>query len=296
MRRIYLLLSVVLLCSISKNLQGQNDQFIIGGCEFNKVAAINRVGDILWSIPVTNNNCNDVQMTKEGNILYANGIGAYLVGRDKKTIWSHMSNKNEEIYSATQQKNGGYTLTFSGHPARILELSKSGKIIKEIKFETGVKNVHSQFRQVSKLANGNYIVPIIANGNILELDKDGVILRKINVGGNPFQVNILSKKQWLVAAGDASFIALIDVKSGKITKKVGETDIKGCKLLFVGESHKLKNGNIIFTNWSGHNRNDAPQPIIGEINMDNELVWSLNKSKSINMISAISPIAKKYHF
>ncbi len=296
MRRIYLLLSVVLLCSISKISVGQNDQFIVGGCQLNKIAVINRTGEILWSAPVSNSNCNDVQITKEGNILYSNGVGAYLINRDKELIWSHMAKSNEEIYSATQQKNGEYVLTFSGHPARIIELSKSGDIIKEIKFETGVKSIHSQFRQVSKLDNGNYIVPIIGKGNILELDENGSELRSIYVGGNPFQVNIISKKEWLVAGGDGSFIALINPKSETVTRKIEEADIKDCKLLFVGEGHILKNGNIIFANWSGHDTREIPQPIVAEIDNENKMVWHLNKSKSLNMISSICPIAKKHHF
>lgn len=296
MRLTYLLLSVVVLCATSSISQAQNEQFIVAGCGLNKVAVINRAGDILWSAPVSNSDCNDAQVTNEGNVLYVNGLGAHLIGRDKKVIWSQMAKANEEIHSAFQQKNGEYVLAFSGHPARIVELSKSGDIVKEVKFETGVENVHSQFRQVSKTKSGNYVVPIVATGVIFELDGDGELLRKIDVGGTPFQVNVISKKEWLVAGGDGNYIATVDVKSGEVVRKFEKSDVEGCRLLFVGEAHVLKNGNVLFANWSGHNRNDEPQPMIAEINDDNELVWSLDRSDLLNIASSVSPIAKKHNF
>lgn len=291
----YLLLNLFLLICLNI-AYAQSEQFIVGGCGYDKISVINRAGDILWSNPIKSSNCNDIQITEEGNILYADGVGAYLVGRDKKTIWSHLAKSNEEIYSATQQENGEYVLAFGGHPARIVELSKSGHVIKEIELKIDIENVHSQLRQISKKRNGNYIVPVFSEGIIFELDSNGELLRKLNVGGTPFQVNLISNKRWLVGGGDGNSIILVNAKTGETIREIKEFDIKDCTLLFVAEVNYLKNKNILFANWSGHDRDSEAQPIVVEINEKNEIVWSLSKSESLDMISTIYPIEKRHNF
>ena len=293
MKKIFFL-TILTLSLFSTCLLAQ-EQFIIGGCGYNKIAVINKSGDILWDYKVDNSNCNDVEITKEGNILYSNGKGAFLINREKEIIWSYMAKKGEELYSSSQLKNGDYLLACCGTPTRIIELSKSGELMKELTYDTGIKRVHSQIRQISKTAKGHYIIPIMATGTIVELDHDGEEIRKIKVGKNLFQVNTSSKKQWLAAGADGHEYTAIKPSNGEILKKIGRDDIKECQLKFAGEIHALKNGNLVFANWLLHEKGRT-EPVLAEIDSDNKLVWSIYTSKDIHSISSISPIQKKHQF
>ena len=62
-----------------------------------------------------------------------------------------MKVREEELFTATQLNSGGYFLAICGHPARIVELDSQGNPLKEIQFETGIKRVHNQFRQIEKM-------------------------------------------------------------------------------------------------------------------------------------------------
>lgn len=102
---------------------------------------INEPGCLDWEhLLGKGEDCNDVELTKEKNILYAYTSGARLITPSQQIVWDYeVKVREEELFTATQLNSGGYLLAICGHPARIVELDSQGNPLKEIQFETGIQ-------------------------------------------------------------------------------------------------------------------------------------------------------------
>ncbi len=177
-------------------------------------------------------------------------------------------------------------LAICGNPSRLVLLDKAGKLEKEQAFDTNIKGIHSQFRQIAKTAQDTYLIPLMGKGCVLELDRDLQILKSIPTGGNPFSVKVLADGNWLVACGDGHKFVEVDPSKGQVVKTVSSEDIAGASLLFVAELIRYENGNTLIANWNGHTK-DKTQPLLLEIDSSNQLVWRLPLRDDIKNISSV---------
>lgn len=222
-----------------------------------------------------------------------------MVKWDKSVVWDYFCNENEEINTATELRGGlaeefggDYLLAICGKPSRFVVLDKSGKSIKEIKFESGVDNVHGQFRQVLPIEGGKFLLPLMGKGEILEIDINGKVLKRVAVGGNPFSVKVVDGGLWAVACGDGHKIAFVDPRSEKVVSNIQGKMIDGIDLLFVSEFEPSEDKSIIMTNWNGHSE-DKSQPKLFKVDSSGKVVWSLAESDQIANISALYSIKSK---
>jgi len=266
-------------------------KFLVGGSGWNKVAIVDKnTGIIEWSHTLDKGTeCNDVEMTAEGNVLIGYKKGAKLITKDQKVLWDFKAEDGQELFTATQLPNGNYFLAACAHPARFITLNNKGKKIKEKNYDLKISNVHGQFRQVFPTQKNTLIIPVFATGEVLEIDENNKVLKKIIVGGNPFSVKILPDKSWLVACGDAHKFVIVDPKKQEIVKSVNNSDVPEYSFYFVAEPYLLKNGNYMFANWNGHVK-DKTQPKIFEIDAKNKVVWTLPHNDKIKNISSIFPL------
>ena len=131
-----------------------------------------KTGEIEWSHPLNKGeDCNDVEITREGNILYAYTSGARMITRDQQTVWDFKAKKGEELFTATQLPSGHYMLAICGTPSRIIELDPQGHPVEEIKFDTSITGVHDQFRQIVKTPQNTYLIPLMGKGEVVEMTK-----------------------------------------------------------------------------------------------------------------------------
>ncbi len=287
-----ILIALMALVVTSANAQ----QYLVSGCKTNKVAVINRDGDILWQSPVKGADSNDSEVTREGNILYAYKFGAKLINRNHEVIWDFpVTFPNEDLNTATQLDNGNYLIAYCGHPAHIIELDASGKILSDITYDTGVAKVHNQFRQMCKSSRNTYLLPIMPKGIVVELSESGEVLRKVKIEPGIFSVEELKNGNWLVAGGGGHYITEMNPDSGEIINRIGQSDLPFCKLLYVTYTQRLKNGNTLFTNWGGHDKGES-EPSIVEYDKRGRLVWKFESTDEIPEVSCIQVIDKKLHF
>lgn len=273
--------------SFKKKYKGE--KFLVAGCGWDKVAVVDkRTAHLDWVHTIgKGEDCNDVEVTRERNILYAYTSGARLITPEQKVVWDYKVGREEELFTATQLPKGGYLLAVCGHPARIVELDKNGKPVKEITFETGIKPVHNQFRQIEKTKRGTYLIPLFATGELIEMTASGQILHRIEVGGTPFSVKQLKKgKRLLVGCGDGHRWVEVDASTWKIDRSVASDDLEGVTLLFVAELSRYQDGTTLLCNWNGHSK-DKSQPKLLEISRDNRIIWKLPDSEQIRNISAV---------
>lgn len=254
----------------------KKEKLLIGGAGWPQIAIIDKAsGEIEWSHPLTpEEECYDVDMTPDGEILYAFKLGAKLITRSHETVWTYEVNESEALYSATCLESGNYLLGIAGYPARIVELDRNGTPVKELSFQTATPELKRQFRHILKTAQNTYLLPMIDKHKVLEINESGKAINSVYCGGEPVSVAVAENGNWLVTGGDTPYIMEFDPKSHSAVRTVETKDISYGALMYVGELIPYKNGNVLITNWDGRS-NEKTQPVLLEIDPDNKVVWRL---------------------
>jgi len=270
------------------------EKLLVGGCNWDQIAIVDKkTKAVEWTHQLQKgDDCNDLEITKSGNILYAYKGGARLITRGQEVIWDFKVEKGQELYTATELPTGEYLLAVCALPARIITLNPKGEKVKEQNFDTGIANVHGQFRQILPTANNTYIIPLMGKGEVIELTQDGEVIHRIKVGGNPFSAKITADGNWIVACGDAHRFVVVDPLKQLVKEQVSLSGNGKPSLLFVAETYGFKNGNVMIANWGGHSK-DKTQPQLIEMDSKKEVVWTLEPSTRINNISAVFPFKTK---
>ena len=236
--------------------------------------------------------CNDIEITPAGHILYAYTRGARLIDRSQQVIWDFKAGEGEELFTATTLSNGTYLLAICGTPSRIIELDKNGKQLNELTFDSQITGVHDQFRQIIKTPEQTYLIPLMGKGEVVEMNKDKTIINRAQSGGNPFAIRLMKNGNWLVSCGDAHKFVEINPKTRQIVHAVESKELVGNPLLFVAELIRYSNGNTLICNWNGHSK-DKNQPLLLEIDKHNQIVWKLAPNPEIVNISSVYSFREK---
>ena len=270
------------------------EKLLIGGCNWDKVAIVDKKSNTIeWIHQLQKgDDCNDVEITKAGNILYAYKGGARLITKAQEVLWDFKVEKGQELYTATELPTGEFLLAACGIPSRLITLNPKGEKTGEQNFDSGIANVHGQFRQILPTDHNSYLIPLMGKGEVIELTKTGDVTRRIKVGGNPFSVKVMRDGNWLVACGDAHGLIVVDPERQVVKDSIPANKVKEASLLFVAEPVLCRNGNIIISNWNGHSK-DKTQPKLVEIDAKNKVVWTLSPSEQIANISAVYPFKGK---
>ncbi|MFR9603402.1 MAG: hypothetical protein SNG02_05975 [Rikenellaceae bacterium] len=287
-----LMAAAFVLMSLAVNGQ---DKFLVAGTSSANIAIVDKdTKSVEWIFSGVNKEvkeCNSLIYLDGGNVAYTYKKGAYMVSSEGDVLWSYKVNEGEEMQSISIIK-GGYMLGIAGNPMRIVELDKNWEPKREITFDTGVENIHRQFRQMAKTKRGTYLLPISFSKRIVELDATGAILKDIHLDQSSLYVTTDKKGDWIATTGHSGDIYKINAKSGELSIIVSGKDLgDGIKIEFGAGIAELKNGNYMLTNWVGHN-GDQSQPILIELTPEGEVVWSMNKLPELIFAAAIFPISR----
>lgn len=249
-----------------------------------KVFIISETGKVEWEYPAEN--CNDIWILPGGNLLFNTGKGVKEVNRKKEIIFSYES--KSEIYACQRLSNGN---TFIGecNSGRLLEVSPQGKIVKEIKLlPDGTDGGHSYMRNARKLKNGNYLVAHYGLDKVCEYDSTGKKIMEIPITGGPHSVIRLPQGNTLIACSDHNGDARVVEadKNGTIVWQLAKDELPGIELKFMTGMQCLSNGNLVLTNWLGHNQfGKAPHAF--EITRKKKVVWVYNDFTILKTMSSI---------
>jgi hypothetical protein len=282
-RQIFYVAILLICCSCTKN-----EKLLVGGSNWNRIAIIDKSsGKIEWNHPLeAEEECNDVEMTPKGEILYAYKQGARLVKRDHKVVWDYKANDSEYLYTATRLKSGNYMLAMCGSPARIVELDKNGNLVTELTFNTATPDIQNQFRQILKTPHNTYLIPMMDKHKISEIDESGKVVRSYFCGGNPYSIKLTDEGNWLISCGDDHKFMEVDPENRSLVNTVETSNLSWGSLLYVAELIRYKNGNTLIANWSGHS-DDKTQPLLFELDPTNQIVWRLPSTLEITGISTV---------
>ena len=214
----------------------------------------------------------------------------------KQVVWSYDSakqNGNEgkkvEVHAFQPLEEGRLMIAESG-PARIIEIDRDGKLLKEVKLKVTHSHPHTDTRLARKLSNGNYLVCHEGDGFIREYDaKTSEIVWDYEVplfgkqpkgghgpeafGNKCFAAVRLPNGNTLIATGNGH--SVIEVTRDKqVVWKVEQTDLPGITLAWVTTLEVLPNGNYIFGNCHA----GEGQPLLVELNPKNkEIIWKFDR-------------------
>jgi hypothetical protein len=270
-------------CACSKQ-----EKLLVGGVGWEQIAIVNKKsGEVEWKHSlVSGEECNDVDMNRKGEILYAYKQGAKLIRRDGEVVWDYKAGENEEAYTACVLKSGNYMIALCGTPARIVELDGKGETVKEVKFNTATPDISRQFRRIRKTPQDTYLVPLMYKRKISEINEEGRFLKSVLCSGSPNSVELADNGNWIVSCGDTRLFQEIDSRTKKIIKTVETSNLNWGALLYVSELVRYKNGNTLVANSSMEN-NDRSQPMLLEVDSTNHIVWRMPFSPGIMNITTV---------
>jgi hypothetical protein len=248
----------------------------------NMIRIVSDEGEIVWEHKV--NRPQDVWQLANGNILFTHLRGAREITRDKEVVWEYETEKPNEVHACQPLGKGVVMVAVSG-PCEILEVSRTGEILKTVPLTTEQKNPHAQMRQARKLRNGNYLVGHNADRVVREYDPSGYVVRTIAAPGNPYGAIRLPNGNTLIACGDGHTLIEVD-PDDEIVWRVDENDLEGNPLRFIAGLQRLPNGNTVVCNWGGHGH-VGEQPQIFEVTRDKEVVWQIDDYERFSTISNI---------
>lgn len=263
----------------------QGHRFLCADYTQGKIFLVDAGGNIEWSYDAETP--NDVWALPNGNLLFNSGRGVKEVTRDKKVVFSYES--ASEIYACQRLPNGN---TFIGecNAGRLLEVSPSGQIVKQVRLlPEGKDGGRSYMRNARRLENGNYLVAHYGAEVVREYDPNGKPVWEVAAPGGPHSVVRLPGGNTLIASADSGGAVprVFEVnRDGQTVWEVRGDELPGISLKFMAGLQRLPNGNTVMCNWLGHNQ-FGKAPHIIEVTRSKQVVWTFADHKSMRTVSSV---------
>ena len=253
------------------------------------VAIINAKGEVEWDVPLGATS-HDIDLLSNGHFLiHVNDTTVQEMTPDKKVVWSHVSHPTDpkrgvQIHAFQRLPDGNTMISESGN-ARIIEVDKDDKIIKEFPLTVEHPSTHSDTRLVRVLDNGHFLVAHENDGAIREYDSDGKVVwtykldlagRKPSPGHGPeghgdhcYSAYRLPNGNTLIGGGNNNRVLEVN-PDGQVVWSIDQHELPGITLAWVTMLEVLPNGNIVIGNC--HAGPENPQLI--EVTRDKKVVWT----------------------
>jgi outer membrane protein assembly factor BamB len=260
-----------------------------------KLAIVDRDGKLEWEMKW--GGIHDVHVLPSGNLMVQQGPAkvAEIDVKKKEVVWSYDSakaNGNEgkriEVHAFQPLADGNVMIAESG-AQRIIEVDRSGKLLREVKLKVDRPNAHTDTRLARKLESGNYLVCHEGDGVVREYDATGKIVWEYDVplfgreakgghgpdswGDKCFAAVRLANGNTLIATGNGHSVLEVSPEK-EIVWKVEQRDLPGITLAWVTTLEVLKNGNYLIGNC--HAGKGQPQLIELEPKTK-KVVWTFDQ-------------------
>lgn len=261
--------------NVKVEIIGRGHRFFAADYDRHIMAIIAADGTVEWSKKM-DGGTHDAWMMPDGKILWTPS-GDKVFETDPKTneqklVYDAKTNGNENAdvqLHGIQPNADGSIVVFESGPRRVIEVDRTGKILKEVKLPIEKGDPHHHMRNARKLDNGNYLLCLSADSKILEVDPTGKAVWEYATKGEAYSAVRLKNGNTLIGSGFAHRVVEVD-KDGKEVWSIGETELPDIKLNYVAQVTRLPNGNTLIVNCHAGPAN--PQLI--EVTPDKKIAWS----------------------
>lgn len=212
-----------------------------------------------------------------------------------EVVWSYDASKQNgnqgrkvEVHAFQPLEDGRVMIAESG-PARIIEIDRDGRLLKEIKLVVNNPHPHTDTRLARKLASGNYLVCHEGDGTVREYSPEGFVVWEYPVplfdrepkkghgpesfGNKCFAAVRLKSGNTLIATGNGHSVLEVDHHK-RIVWKLTQDELPGIRLAWVTTLEVLPNGNYVIGNCHA----GPGQPLLIEVEpKTKKVVWQLDR-------------------
>tara|TARA_R110002049_G_scaffold72490_2_gene187122 strand:- start:143969 stop:144883 length:915 start_codon:yes stop_codon:yes gene_type:complete len=262
----------------------------------DRLAIINPDGSTKWEMKW--GGIHDIHLLANGNILTREGRTAVVEidPAKKQVVWKYDSAKENgnqgkkiEVHAFERLPNGHTMIAESGS-ARIIEVTATGELVREIPLTVNHPNPHSDTRLVRRLASGNYLVAHEADGMVREYDgESGRVVWDYEVpmfgkeaakghgpeafGNRLFCALRLENGNTLIGGGNGHCVLEVTPEK-EIVWQLHQNDLPGITLAWVTTLEVLPNGNYVIGNCHA----GPGQPLLVEVSpKTKEVVWTFDR-------------------
>lgn len=265
-------------------------RFIAADSSRNLLAIIGKDGSTEWHRKI--GPLHDLHVLPNGNILFQDSW-THILEVNPKTddvVWEYESkndptntNRRVEVH-AFQRLTDGNTMVVESGPARILEISPAGKIVKNIPLKVAAPHPHRDTRLVRKLDNGHYLACHEGDGVVREYNSTGRVVWEYEVplfgrdranghgveafGNQCYSAIRLKNGNTLISTGNGHSVIEV-TNAGQVVWSLHQNDLPGIQLAWVTSLQLLSDGHILINNC--HAGPENPQLI--EVDRDKNVVW-----------------------
>jgi outer membrane protein assembly factor BamB len=260
-----------------------------------RLAILDRDGTIEWEMPW--GGIHDLHRLANGHLLVQQDM-VKVVEIDpvkKEIVWSYDSSKQNgnagkriEVHSFVALADDRLLIAESG-PARLIEIDRTGKLLRETPLAVQHHDAHRDTRLVRRLANGNTLVCHEGDGCVREYDgATGKVVFEFAVplfgkekkdghgpeafGNCVFDALRLPSGNTMVATGNGHSVLEVDARK-EVVWSLQQNDLPGIVLAWVTTLEVLGNGNYVIGNCHA----GKGQPVLVEIEPKSKrVVWTLD--------------------
>ncbi len=291
--RTMMLLATVLAMLINVEARAEHRVLVQGN---DRLAMVSASGKIDWEMkwPLV----HDLHLLPNGHILTVRDMHVVVEidPATKAIVWSYDSaasngNAGRPVEAhAIQPLAGDAVMIAESGPARIIEVDRSGKLLKTVKLVVDHPMTHRDTRLARKIANGNYLVCHEGDGAVREYDgKDGHVVWDFPVplfghgpkdghgpeafGNQAFSAVRLANGNTLIGTGNGHAVLEVTPER-KIVWELHQNDLPNIVFAWVTTLEVLPNGNYVIGNCHA----GPGQPLLVEIEpKSRKVVWTFDQ-------------------
>jgi hypothetical protein len=289
----YLALLCLILVPAGVTAQKIQHRLLVADYSKHRIAIVGADGKTEWEHKI--GDLHDLHFLPDGHVLCQISF-TRLVEIDPRTdkiVWEYDAAKSNgnagkkvEVH-AFQRLADGVTMIAESGPARIIEVDRAGKLLREMKMQVAQPHPHRDTRLVRKLASGNYLVCHEGQGAVREYEPSGKVVWDYAVplfgqkprpghgvegfGNACFAAVRLPSGNTLISTGNGhSVIEVTPMK--EVVWSLKQDELPGIRLAWVTTLQVLPNGHIVLGNCHAGRAN--PQVI--EVTRAKKVVWTFH--------------------